>query len=118
MKEERFYRNGEESRLIFRARSNTLALNDRFRHDKGEVKRDTKCSICTTEYEDLGHFILRCEKLENERDRFLLRDMGGTDEKATLGNLLFRGDMERVGVMLRRMWRARKYWVNRLGVQG
>ena len=77
MKEERFYRNGEESRLIFRARSNTLALNDRFRHDKGEVKRDRNCSICTIEYEDLGHFILRCEKLENERDRVLLREMGG-----------------------------------------
>ena len=114
MKEERFYRNGEESRLIFRARSNTLALNDRFRHDKGEVKRDTICSICTTEYEDLGHFILRCVKLEGERDRVLLREMVGTDEKATLGNLLFRGDMERVGVMLRKMWRARKYWIDRL----
>ena len=44
--------------------------------------------------------------------------MGGTDEKATLGNLLFGGDMERVGVMLRRMWRARKYWINRLGGGG
>ena len=82
------------------------------------MKRDTRCSICAVEYEDMGHFILRCEKLRGETDREVLREMEGMDEKATLGNLLFRGDMERVGAMLRRMWKARKYWINRLGVIG
>ena len=73
MKEEKFYSNGEVSRLLFRARSNTLALNDRFRHDRRECGRSTTCGLCEAEYEDLGHLILRCSKLTDERNIRLIR---------------------------------------------
>ena len=119
MREETFYKNGEASRLIFRARTNTMALNDRFRHDRGDIRRCTNCSICAVEYEDLGHFLLRCERLDGERDRVLLREMRGRNDTETLGNLLFGGGRwEEVGRMLCRMWRARKCWMNRLGTEG
>ena len=116
VREEKFYKNGEVSRLIFRARSNTLALNDRFRHDRGENRRDTNCSICGAEMETLEHFVLRCERLEGERDAELLREMRGTDDKETLGNLLFKGGkVVRAGEMIKKLWGRRKYWINRLG---
>ena len=116
VKEEKFYKNGEVSRLIFRARSNTMALNDRFRHDRGENRRDTDCGICGTEMETLEHFVLRCGRLEGERDSGLLREMRGTDDRDTMSNLLFKGGMiMRAGEMIKKMWGKRKYLINRMG---
>ena len=92
MREETFYKNGEASRLLFRARTNTMALNDRFRHDRGDIRRCTNYSICAVEYEDLGHFLLQCERLDGERDRVLMRELRGADDIETIGNLLFRGE--------------------------
>ena len=118
-KEEIIYNNGEASRLLFRARSNTMALNDRFRHDKGENKRHTGCPICGAEYENLEHFVLHCPKLDSEREGELIRDMRGEGDKDTLCNLLFRGGrLGEVGVMIQKMWRVRKYWVNRKVLEG
>ena len=119
IKEEIIYNNGEASRLLFRARSNTMALNDRFRHDKGENKRHTGCPICGAEYENLEHFVLHCPKLDSEREGELIRDMRGEGDKDTLCNLLFRGGrLGEVGVMIQKMWRVRKYWVNRKVLEG
>ena len=118
-KEEIIYNNGEASRLLFRARSNTMALNDRFRHDKGENKRNTGCPICGAEYENLEHFVLRCPKLDSEREGELIRNMRGEGDKDILCNLLFRGGrLGEVGVMIQKMWRVRKYWVNRKVLEG
>ena len=50
VKQEFFYNNGEASRLLFRARSNTMALNDRLKHDRGGNRRNTGCTICGAEY--------------------------------------------------------------------
>ena len=97
IKEEKFYNNGEASRLLFRARSNTMALNDRFRHDKGGNRRNTGCSLCGAEYENLEHFILKCDKLEGDRNRDLIRKARGADDGETLGNLLFRGGGDGIG---------------------
>ena len=99
--------------------TNTMALNDRFRHDRGAIRRCTNCSICAVEYEDLGHFLLRCERLNGERDARLIAEARGIDDKETIGNILFRGGrMGEVGRMICRMWRARKCWINRLGTEG
>ena len=77
------------------------------------------CAICGAEYEDLTHFILKCERLEGERDRILIHEMRGADDKGTLGNLLFRGGrVGQVGGMLLDMWKKRKYWINRLDTLG
>ena len=96
-----------------------MALNDRFRHDKGEIKRFTGCLICGAEYEDLRHFLLNCEKLEGDRDRKMIEELRGRDDKETLCNLLFRGGrMGEVGEMIQKMWGTRKYWMNRLGLGG
>merc|ERR1712082_589151 len=48
------YDNRMESDLLFRARSNTLDLNDFKRHD-GDV---TSCEMCGGNLEDIVHFIL------------------------------------------------------------
>lgn len=45
---------------------NTLELNISYRHDKGEIKRSTECSICKAGEENIAHFILECEALKKE----------------------------------------------------
>ena len=52
------YYNDEESRIIFKMRSNSLKLNDRNRFTEG----DTRCELCDTEREDLEHFLLDCRE--------------------------------------------------------
>ena len=59
------------------------------------------------EKEDLGHFMLRCRKLECVRNRELITQ--GT-EIDRIGRLLFdRENIEKVKRMIGRMWKEREY---------
>ena len=99
------YDNRLESDLLFRARSNTLDLNDFRRHNGGE----TKCDLCGADREDLIHFILVCPSLDRFRDKDLIEKIGepgnGIDR---VGNLLFnKASIETVKKMLGTLWRER-----------
>ena len=102
IKEEKFYDNSWDSEIMFRARTNTLVLEDLKRHSN----EDTSCKICGMgEREDLRHFIIRCDKLKWFRDRGLI---GEGEERDVLGKMLFdRNNIEDVKKMLGRMWRER-----------
>ena len=63
IKEEEIYDNSYASVLWYKARSNTLQLRDRKRHEGGQVS----CKICGAEKEDLEHFLLQCTGLDEER---------------------------------------------------
>ena len=59
------------------------------------------------EKEDLGHFMLRCKKLEWVRNRDLFTE--GT-EVDRLGRLLFeKENIEKVKRMLGKMWKEREF---------
>ena len=60
---ENIYFNNSESLLIFRIKTNTLPLNDRKRH----VAEDTSCKLCNYECEDLQHFMIDCNSLQECR---------------------------------------------------
>ena len=62
------YDNRLESDLLFRARSNTLDLNDFDRHDGG----DTRWELCGADREGLLHFILIHPILESYRNKELI----------------------------------------------
>ena len=65
IKEELMYDNRPSSIIMYRARTNCLKLNDRNRHQGGEVK----CKLCGAEVENLEHFILECVELSEERKK-------------------------------------------------
>ena len=65
IKEEQFYRNDFSSTLLFQARSNTLHLN----RDKRFKNESTICDLCHIEEENMTHFILKCNKLDNSRKK-------------------------------------------------
>ena len=71
IEEEICYDNSRDSELLFKARANVLGLEDLKRHKR----ENTDCKICDMkEKEDLGHFMLRCKKLECVRNRDLITE--------------------------------------------
>ena len=55
--EEEIYDNRPSSTIFYKARTNTLQLNDRNRHTNKEIH----CLVCgTDDKEDIYHFILHC----------------------------------------------------------
>ena len=70
IKEEKdIYDNTEESRILFKARSNTLKLNWRNKYNKDNSTINTKCPLCTTYEETLEHFLTKCVKLKQIREK-------------------------------------------------
>ena len=112
IKEEKIYDNRGSSVLLFRARANILGLNDRKRHlEEGRDDKDTSCRLCKCENEDLTHFLINCEKLEEERNPRIMEKSKGSNDDITVGNILFDiegEDLEDTKKMLTRMWNRRK----------
>ena len=109
IKDENIYDNRDCSRILYWARSNTLKLDDWYRHQAGG---EVGCKMCGGEWEDLMHFTLKCRGIEDKRNKELIGKMKGSCDRETMGNLLFRTkgeDLEEVKKMLKRMWNARKY---------
>ena len=90
-------------------------LNERNRH-RGEG--ETSCEICGEgELENLGHFLLACGALEEERDEEMMERNGGATVEEWIGNLLWKEtDTERVKMMLGKMWKKRCAIRKRMGL--
>ena len=57
--EEEMYDNRPSSTILYKARTNTLQLNDRNRHTNKEIH----CLVCDTDdKEDIYHFMLHCTR--------------------------------------------------------
>ena len=104
MKDDGCYNNKFSSKLLFRARSNTLNLNIQKRHQKG----DTSCVLCKEKKEDLIHFIINCEELEATRDEEIFKEAYDNDKEQMVGKILHNNDkIEKVKNMLEEMWKYR-----------
>ena len=64
--EEEIYDNRPSSTILYKARSNTLQLNDRNRHTNKEIH----CLVCDTDdKEDIYHFMLHCTAYKEQRSQ-------------------------------------------------
>ena len=106
MKEEQIYDNRKASEILYRARSNSLMLEDRSRHSGGRIT----CRICDQGTENLTHFILECEGLIEERGRAkTLQRPHPEDQDEVLGAFLFDQEtLEENKVTLYDMWKKRR----------
>ena len=67
--------------------------------------------MCNEEDEDLIHFLVRCRGLEDRRNKELIKKYKGSDDRATVGKMLFtkeEKDIERLKKMIRTIWNYRK----------
>ena len=110
IKEETIYDNTPASVVLFQARTNSLPLEDRKRHES----KETTCRLCGEETEDLGHFILICTKLSEIRSQISpLQRPYISDKSYILKTFVFDTEedhdgMERRKEWLYQLWRARK----------
>ena len=101
------YRNGLSSKLLARARTNTLKLEEVIYRINREYNKT--CKLCGAEEEDLRHFILECPRLEGKRDRRLMEKWRNVDKDKQLINILFKEkDHNKLRQMLGAMWQYRK----------
>ena len=87
IKEEQMYDNRPSSVIMNRAKANCLKLNERNRHQGGEVG----CKLCGANIENLEHFLLECEALGEERERIKeLQQPYEENKKKIMGVVLFK----------------------------
>ena len=64
--EEEIYDNRPSSTILYKARTNTLQLNDRNRHTNKKIH----CLVCDTDdKEDIYHFMLHCTAYKEQRSQ-------------------------------------------------
>ena len=114
--EERIYGNNQESKVLFRARTNTLELQWR----KKFINESTICQLCKEEEETLEHFLLDCQNLNNVRKECILLMKPQHENRDTIVKylLLFEieneKDIAKYKKILLKMWRERKEILNRI----
>ena len=89
IKEETVYDNTPASTILFRARTNTLPINERRKH----VNENTSCELCGAEVETIKHFLLFCPALtETRRSITALQQPYSEDTDKIMENFLFKMD--------------------------
>ena len=66
------YRNGYSSKILARARTNTLQLEE-FIHRRNR-NHNKMCKLCGREEEDLKHFVINCPRLGSKRNRRIMNE--------------------------------------------
>ena len=83
------YRNTYNSKLLARARTNTLQVEE-FIHRRNR-EHNKICKLCGREDEDLVHFMINCPKLRSKRNNRLMQKWYNRDKNKQLVDILFKG---------------------------
>ena len=106
IREEEIYDNQFDSVLLYKARSNTLQLENRKRFSGGDIA----CKLCGSEVEDLAHFVLECRLFNSERGNLEeLQRPYIENQDELLGGFLF----DKANIMIKKkyigkIWKKRK----------
>ena len=101
------YRNTFGSKLLARARTNTLQVEEfKQRRDRNH---DKTCRLCGAGEEDLKHFMIDCPRLRSKRNKELMRKWNNADKDQQLIDILFNEkDYDKIRRMIKSMWLLRK----------
>ena len=67
------------------------------------------CQLCGKEEEDLEHFIIKCTKLEESRNKKIMEKVEKIKEENRLAYILFKlKDWVETGKMIFKLWHLRK----------
>ena len=101
------YRNTFSSKLLARARTNTLQVEE-FKHRR-DRNHNKMCRLCGIEDEDLRHFMISCPRIRSRRNKELMRKWSNADKDQQLIDLLYNEkDYDKVRKMIKSMWNLRK----------
>ena len=107
------YSNSYQSKILGKARTNTLQLEEWFLRRKNS-SGDGKCKLCGHEKEDLEHFVIKCRKLEKcRKNEIMSRIPRRLSAKRKTLHLLFKiRDWKEIAGMLLDMWNERRRMIN------
>merc|ERR1711874_41797 len=100
------YRNNSSSTFLARARTNTLKLEEQ--KGRGVPGYNKTCKLCKKDEENIVHFIIDCEELEDIRNYNLIdNNLSNSEEKMI--TLLFHNDnLQDIGHMIKKLWNKRR----------
>ena len=102
------YDNTPASTVMYRARANCLKLNDHKRFGN----KETNCTLCRQEEENIVHFILTCPELAKIRSENYMKEFQQPyieNEDEIIGDLLFKTEnMEEKKEVIYKLWITRK----------
>ena len=110
IKEEQWVDNTEGSKLLTRGRTNTLELNWRKRHQG----LSEKCPGCDCDSETLEHFLIECNRYDNQRLRFnFMTDLQSESDSDKLKNILAFSNLTSQEIEIRKqyvtaLWKERR----------
>ena len=86
------YTNSTTSKFLAKARTNSLKIREVIGRTKENKQNnfDTTCQLCGTEEEDLEHFLLKCRKLEEKRNKEVMDKVKEVKEENRMAYILFK----------------------------
>ena len=103
---ENCYRNNGHSVFLAKARTNSLQLEEHQR--RGKLNYNTTCKLCGEEEEDLVHFLIKCNKLEEKGNPKMMEGSQMSAEDKTIQILSRNKNHQEVAKMIKNMWYLRK----------
>ena len=103
---ENCYRNNTNSIFLARARTNTLKLEEH--KGRGIPGYDKTCKLCKRSEENIVHFTMDCEELEEIRNYNLIDSRLENSEERMITLLFYNDNFQEIGYMLKRLWKKRR----------
>ena len=100
------YRNNTNSTFLARARTNSLRLEEQ--NGRGIPGYDKTCKLCGKSEENIVHFIIDCEELEDTRNYNLINNRLRNSEEKMIELLFYNDNFQEIGYMLKTLWKRRK----------
>merc|ERR1711874_624973 len=98
---ENCYRNNTNSTFLARARINSLKLEEH--KGRGNPRYDRTCKLCRKGVEDIVHFLINCEELEEDRNYNLIDDTLENSEEKMIKLLFQNESFQNTGYMIKRL---------------
>ena len=105
------YSNKITSNFLAKARTNSIQIREVLgrKKENKENNFDSTCQLCGKETEDLEHFLIKCEKLEDGRNKEIMRKIEKMKQKEKMAYILFESKKwEETGNMIYKLWHLRK----------
>ena len=103
---ENCYRNNTNSTFLARARTNTLKVEEH--KGRGVPGSNKTCKLCNDGEENIVHFIIDCEELEDTRNYNLIDNRLRDSEEKIITLLFYNDNSQEIGYMLKKLWRKRR----------
>merc|ERR1711874_296360 len=100
------YRNNNNSSFLARARTNSLKLEEH--KGRGIPGYDRTCKLCKKEEENLVHFIMDCEELDDIRNLKFMNRTQETSENRMIKLLFHNENHQGIGFMIKKLWEKKR----------